>query len=1014
MNESVLRALLRLFALVTEASDEKAIALAKQQVRAYLQHKIAEPQLEVYLAEFEEYLLLFTRPAKRQGEKKARKASTLGSVKVIMVCEKINENLTRQEKITVLVRLLEFVHKGGQISFREQNFLETLSRIFNIDSESYALIHHFITSHTDPHEGLIYIGDDAADARCIQRPGLSGKIQVLLLGGTSLAYAKYHGPDAVYINNHLAEPDTVYLLFDGSAITGAHWSPVHLGEILRKRYSGNFVHDIHFSAEDISYRFPGGAFGLHSLQIEAASGTLVGIMGASGAGKSTLLNVLNGNLSPTTGSVKVNGIDVREKSAKQLIGYVPQDDLLVEELTVFENLYLSGQLCLSALSESELKNRIETLLQRIDLIEARDLRVGSVLDKRISGGQRKRLNIALELLREPAVLFVDEPTSGLSSQDSEVVMQLLKALTLKGQLIFVVIHQPSGHLYRLLDQLILLDKGGYPVYQGHAMEAPAWFRKQAGHVQEPGESNRVSAQIDPDEMLRIIEARQVDVQGRQTAERMQSPEEWYALYQAERTDPSAGKTANAATKPVVYHTPSAWRQFRVFLQRNLIAKVRNQTFVALALLEIPILAFVLGFFTRYAAGNAEDASAYVFFLNKNLPAFLFMSIVVAIFVGMQISAEEIIRDRKILKRESFLSLSRWSYLNSKVLYLLLLSAWQAILLVVIGNYWLEIKGMYVPFFAVLFPTFVFANLVGLNISQAFRSVVTIYILVPFLVVPQLLLSGVIVNFDTLQSPKNQGKETPVVADLMVSRWAYEALAVAQFKENDYQRHFFDETLLKNEALYQFSFRMPKLQNINQRCKLSLRDSTQSSDQKTRLRLLKREVSVTNAQFKLKFDRVEYLVPGRYDMLTADLLSAWLNEIERQFRVAWEKADDKVRQIQSELATRRNLPNLEPLKNAHQNQKLEEHLTNKHELYKIRVVDDVLVNKSSSIFKRPDHPLGRAHFYAPYKLWMGQRIDTLWFNTGVIWIFNLLLYVMLVNNTPLRLRRVFQGLKGRSI
>ena len=102
------------------------------------------------------------------------------------------------------------------------------------------------------------------------------------------------------------------------------------------------------------------------------------------------------------------------------------------------------------------------VLMDIDLIGIKNLAVGDPINKYISGGQRKRLNIALELIREPSVLFADEPTSGLSSMDSEMVMLLLKEQTLKGRLVIVNIHQPSSDIYKLFDKLLIMDKGGYP------------------------------------------------------------------------------------------------------------------------------------------------------------------------------------------------------------------------------------------------------------------------------------------------------------------------------------------------------------------------------------------------------------------------------------------------------------------------------------------------------------------------------------------------------------------------
>ncbi len=175
-------------------------------------------------------------------------------------------------------------------------------------------------------------------------------------------------------------------------------------------------------------------------------------MGGSGAGKSTLLNVLNGVEVPSAGEVLINGKNIhKDKDAvKGVIGHVTQDDLLIEELTVYQNLFYNAKLCFGNLTDEEIGKKCHSLLADLGLSETRDLKVGSPLEKTISGGQRKRLNIGLELIREPSVLYVDEPTSGLSSRDSENIMDLLKELALKGTLIFVVIHQPSSDISKCL------------------------------------------------------------------------------------------------------------------------------------------------------------------------------------------------------------------------------------------------------------------------------------------------------------------------------------------------------------------------------------------------------------------------------------------------------------------------------------------------------------------------------------------------------------------------------------
>ena len=196
-------------------------------------------------------------------------------------------------------------------------------------------------------------------------------------------------------------------------------------------------------------------------------------------------------------------------------------------------------------------------------------------------------------------------------------------------------------------------------------------------------------------------------------------------------------------------------------------------------------------FVKYYNTDISNDLGYIFRENENIPVYMFMAVVVMLFIGLTVSAEEIIKDRKILKREAFLNLSKGGYLFSKIAIMFLLSSIQTILLIWVGNYILEIHDMFWDYWLVLFSAACFANILGLNISSAFNSAVTIYILIPFILIPQLLFSGVMVKFDKLNPSIVVHNSVPVIGEMMVTRWAYEAMAVNQYITNNYQKHFYD-------------------------------------------------------------------------------------------------------------------------------------------------------------------------------------------------------------------------------
>ena len=233
-------------------------------------------------------------------------------------------------------------------------------------------------------------------------------------------------------------------------------------------------------------------------------------MGGSGVGKSTLVNLLNGKIEPTSGRIHINGHTIHKASQEGVIGFVPQDDMLFEELTVYQNLYYNARICFSDFSPGLLDKTVCKVLEDLDLLEIKDLKVGDPLNKTISGGQRKRLNIALELMREPSVLFVDEPTSGLSSMDSEKVMILLKDLARKGKLVITIIHQPSSDIFKLFDKLWMLDKGGFPIYNGNPIDAVVYFKTMSTQVNAAESECTKCGNVIPEQILQIIEANEIN------------------------------------------------------------------------------------------------------------------------------------------------------------------------------------------------------------------------------------------------------------------------------------------------------------------------------------------------------------------------------------------------------------------------------------------------------------------------------------------------------------------------
>ncbi|MBR5167731.1 MAG: ATP-binding cassette domain-containing protein [Salinivirgaceae bacterium] len=1002
MSESILKALMQLFAIIATANQEGVNDKSRSLVESYLKLMLSSEQVSEYLLLFDKYVEERGGGVKKDDAQQSRKRTSLNSVKVLRICEQINGELKQDQKLLVLLQLLEFICFNANITEQEVDFVKTVSDIFNIPEDEYHNCYSFTLNpkvEEIPHKENVLVLDKNEESpnpevKHLKFKELDGRIMILFLPSINAYAFRYVGETDLYLNGHSIMLNRTYMLPKGSAIRSPRIGSIYYSDIVSKFINAMNAEKVVFTAKDVEFRFKGSKNGLHNFNFCEQGGELIGIMGGSGVGKSTLLNVLNGNLQPQSGEILINGYNIYTEKEKLngVIGFVPQDDLLIEELTVYQNLYYSAKLCFSEYTETQIDEAVNKVLEDLDLKATADLVVGNPLNKTISGGQRKRLNIALELIREPLVMFVDEPTSGLSSMDSEMVMDLLKEQTLKGKLVIVNIHQPSSVIFKMFDKLLIMDKGGYLVYYGNPVDSVVYFKTMSNHVNATESECYHCGNINPEQVLQILESKVVDEYGRTTHKRKTSPEEWAAMYEEHSKSKIKFDTEKQDLPKNNFNIPGMFKQFRIFCERNILSKLANRQYMLINFLEAPVLALILAYFTKYIAGEGSNPNIFVFSGNENLPIYLFMGVVVAIFIGLTVSAEEIIRDRQLLKRESFLNLSHVSYLNSKIAVLFVISAIQTLSFVLIGNTIMEIHGMTLAHWLILFSASCVSNMIGLNISAALDSVVTIYILIPFLIVPQLLFSGTMVKFDKLNKAISSYEVVPVIGDLMPSRWAYEAMAVKQFRDNDYEIDFFEIEMLKSEAGYVGSYLVPALNN-----KLAKLTDTDEEQRAQIIRLLHTEVTkLNNRTPQLQFADVDNITLDKFDENMQNKLKQHLDKTAKLYQLKQNKAISVLdRAIAEKAEALGGNKELVEQKKRYTNDALANFVTNRIEIEKIHDMGDYFVQVSDPIFKHPESRCGRAHFYAPFKQIGSMQIDTFWFNIVVMWILAGFLYLLLV-------------------
>ena len=956
MTDVILSSFISLFALFgkEEQVDE---ARAKDMLVNYLRRHFGVRNTDVYIDLYDDMRMAYDM------------ADNIDSRQTVTtICNGLQGEIRAKEKSLLLLRLMEFC---GYSEERHNVIFRTMAECFNISEEQYKDFRDFVSNK--PTDKVMIHKLDNTD----------GELRTLFNPATGDLLFTYLGNDEVLFNDVPVLSGAYQVWLQSSVLKSKKSRPLYYSTIVDayNRANGEIVSSqqtIEFCGRDINFRFPNSDNGMHDLSFTLRSYELLAIMGGSGTGKTTLLSLLNGTLRPQQGTITINGHDISEPEAKDLIGFVPQDDLLIEELTVYENLWFTAKLCFEGMPDQEIDKRVMNTLKVLGLDAAKDLKVGSAINKFISGGQRKRLNIALELIREPAVLFLDEPTSGLSSADTETVINLLKEQTMKGKLIIVNIHQPSSDVYKLFDRLWLLDKGGYPVFDGNPIDAITYFKEKANYADAETSACPTCGNVNPEIVLNIIDEKALNSSGELSDERKTTPQEWHELYLNGRENfdfPVISDVPHSDQKK-----PGAFKQFIIYLHRNIKTKITNVQWLCIALLEAPLLAFICSLLTRYA-----PPEGYTVMDNKNLVSYFFMAVIVATFIGMSGSAEEIIKDRALLKREKFLHLSYSSYIWSKIVFTAGLSLIQTFLFIVVGNFIMGLHGLFFVWWLILFVTALLSNLIGLLLSKKLDSVVAIYISIPLLLIPQILLCGLVVDFSDL-TPKSKTGNVPIIGDLIPSRWAYEALAVTSFTDNLYEKPFFDLDKQKYESLY---YNMGFLYELESQLETMKDEERRGKDvNPEHIRVIRENLPVLTEYCGMQPYQGDY---------SYDSLKKFMNEAEnllsqRSNKVTLE-ADAKMSALIREIGKDAVLQ----LKRDNFNIRLEDFAVGGGNGRTLSVVDGAIVPRSAFIYLTPQSKMGRAPFYSSEKVLGTWHIKTLWFNMGVMMLMCILLAIILFSN-----------------
>lgn len=558
--------------------------------------------------------------------------------------------------------------------------------------------------------------------------------------------------------------------------------------------------------EDLIHDFGAGSRALDNLSFEVRRGEVMCIIGPSGSGKSTLLNILAGHRRPTRGRIMLNESSLYEHRSTLLpfIACMPQEEALNPQLTVREHLRHATAIRRASLPSEEIDRRADGILAELGLQRIARRKVGSPGEKTLSGGERSRLNLGLDLGSAAEVFLFDEPISGLSSKDSEHVAETLRSLA-RDKIVIASLHRPGANVLKLCDKVLLLDNGGRLAYFGSPAGMIEYFREACGELGILHPSIEARAPLGADFVFDILETPLAQIGGGQNpvASRRFPPTFWQERYESRvlihalgthsgppsRIDslPDLTGSATSAFRRQSGGFKTGLRVFHTQFSRAIFSKLRNRGTIYATLIEAPLLAALIAITLR-----SSPEGAYDFATALHIPAYLFLSATVAMFLGLTNSATEILRDRPMLRRERNTRQSTVLYVFAKFSALALVAMAQCFIYALVGHQILEIRGTLLDHWLWMSLTACTGTALALLVSALARTERGALTAVPLLLVPQMLLAGALVPFKEMNRGlfedariERERGGVPVPARFIPLRFAYEGMVVTQATRNPF-------------------------------------------------------------------------------------------------------------------------------------------------------------------------------------------------------------------------------------
>ena len=745
MNRETLSSILKLFAISANKcnnEDSNGIVL---KFKAFLSKTIEERYIDEYTTEFEKAL--------EEYASFSSKRLSLNSVRLIKICNETSINLSHDDRIQVVFYLERLLYPANEQS---EEFMRLVADIYEIDEKTLDKItslHYQNSTNCYP----IFCNGECAS-------------EFVVLSENMTAVKSF---GEIMVNNQQIGNGEAELVGINTIVSTADHRKYYLKDLISLAEANHNGNKFSLILNDICIKRKEKTF-LHPLSCEMHSGELVGIMGRSGSGKTTLLKAIAGVEKSYLGQIFKRSENCDSQFSRS---YLPQANAVIPLFTVKEHL----EQRLDFLQEHD--NRAEKIKQVLESVELEDFANNIVAKSdgtawQISGGQQKRLGIAMEMLADPEVFILDEPTSGLSSTDSLKIVALLRKIATEGKVVIASIHQPDFETFMIFDKILIIDDGGYPVFYGTPAESAEYFRRLAGKIDK---ESLIETHFNPGVILNLITETSHNTED-PASQRITSPEEWYAKF----AETAKSKPPQNDIKEIKHRYLNPLKSFVSQLTFSFRCDFHNKLRTAMLFAIPSAMTVAMSLITRFSYSDY-----YAFYSNPNIPAWLMMMLITAFFIGLVLSAHEFIFLRQFHRNEHVIADTSTSLSLAKITKYIVHSGIISALMTLPAT---AIEGcifLFPSIFATIWLLTFCGCITSMILSMFFRSISIVYLLIPIIVIPQMIFSGGLVQYDNFNQKFVKNSGMPLFADLMPIRWADEACITEAYLINPVEQEIFD-------------------------------------------------------------------------------------------------------------------------------------------------------------------------------------------------------------------------------